>query len=282
MVHIFPSSEKAIDTLTDSFIFDTFVKIVQKRIGYKSLFLPHFVIISLMSATFKSPHDEIHKSHRAPWLRAAVLGVNDGIVSTSGLMLGVLGASSSKTAILTAGIAGLAAGAISMAVGEYVSVSSQRDSERADIDIEKRSLDENPAEELAELAWIYEQRGVEKSLALQVATQLHAHDAVKAHARDELSIDQDTLANPAQAALSSTIAFSLGAFVPILAALLSNETNGIYLIAGLSMVGLAISGGIGALIGGGNRVIASLRVLLGGAAAMAITYCIGLLIGQSL
>jgi VIT1/CCC1 family predicted Fe2+/Mn2+ transporter len=231
---------------------------------------------------YKSPHNEQHKSHRAPWLRAAVLGVNDGIVSTSGLMLGVLAASSNQTAILTAGIAGLVAGAISMGVGEYVSVSSQRDSEKADIDIEKRSIAANPEKELAELAWIYEQRGVEKSLALQVASQLHKHDAVKAHARDELKIDQDTLANPAQAALASTVAFSAGASIPIIAALISNPANGVYFIVGLSMIGLAVSGGIGAYIGGGKRLMASLRVLVGGAAAMAITYGIGLLIGHSL
>ena len=235
-----------------------------------------------MNNTYESPHLERHKSQRAPWLRAAVLGVNDGIVSTSGLMLGVLAATSSQTAILTAGIAGLVAGAISMAAGEYVSVSSQKDSENADIDIERRSIAANPDMELAELAWIYEQRGVEKKLALEVATQLHSHDAVKAHARDELNIDQDTLANPTQAALTSSIAFSIGAFVPIVAALISNSDNGIYLIVGLSMVGLAVSGGIGAYLGGGKRFMASLRVLIGGALAMAITYGIGLLIGVSL
>ena len=235
-----------------------------------------------MLNTYISPHAEHHRSHRAPWLRAAVLGVNDGIVSTSGLMLGVLGASSNHTAILTAGVAGLVAGAISMGVGEYVSVSSQRDSEKADIDIEKRSIATNPEKELAELAWIYEQRGVEKSLALRVAKQLHEHDAVSAHARDELNINQDVLANPIQAALASTAAFSIGALIPILAALVANATTGVYFIVGFSMVGLAIFGGIGAFIGGGRRLRASIRVLLGGAAAMAITYGIGLLIGQSL
>ena len=235
-----------------------------------------------MENTYQSPHKEHHKSHRAPWLRAAVLGVNDGIVSTSGLMLGVLGASDSKAAILTAGIAGLVAGALSMGVGEYVSVSSQKDSEKADIEIERNSIASNPDKELAELAWIYEQRGVEKELAIQVATQLHAHDAVSAHARDELNINQDALANPLKAALASTIAFSIGALVPIVAALLSNTSDGVYLIVGFSIVGLAVFGSLGAYLGGGHKVHAALRVLIGGAAAMAITYGIGLLIGTSL
>ncbi|MDB5180716.1 MAG: protein of unknown function transrane [Candidatus Saccharibacteria bacterium] len=235
-----------------------------------------------MINTFTSPHQEHHKSQRAPWLRAAVLGVNDGIVSTSGLMLGVLGASANHTAILTAGIAGLVAGAISMGMGEYVSVSSQKDSEKADIDIERRSIASNPTEELAELAWIYEQRGVEKSLALKVATQLHANDAVNAHARDELNINQNILANPRQAAVASTIAFSVGAALPIIATLLANNSNGAHVIIAFSMVGLAISGSIGAYIGGGNKLRAALRVLIGGAAAMTITYAIGLSIGTFL
>jgi len=232
--------------------------------------------------TYISPHTAEHKSHRAPWLRAAVLGVNDGIVSTSSLMLGVLAASASKEAILTAGAAGLVAGAISMGVGEYVSVSSQKDSEKADIEIERLSIAANPAEELAELALIYEKRGVEKELAIKVATQLHAHDAVGAHARDELDINQDVLANPAQAALASTVAFSLGAIVPIIAALLSNAQNGVFMIVGFSLVALTISGGIGAYLGGGKKRKAAMRVLIGGAAAMAITYGIGLLIGYTL
>jgi len=237
----------------------------------------------VMENEYTSPHEAQHKSHRAPWLRAAVLGVNDGIVSTSGLMLGVLGASANnQAAILTAGFAGLVAGAISMGVGEYVSVSSQKDSEKADIEIERRSIADNPEQELAELAWIYEQRGVEKELALQVATQLHAHDAVSAHARDELNINQDVLANPAQAALASTVAFSIGAAVPIVATLISTASNGLYIIIGFSIVALAVSGSVGAYLGGGNKKKAALRVLAGGVLAMAITYGIGLLIGHTL
>lgn len=228
---------------------------------------------------FESPHLEKHRSHRAGWLRAAVLGVNDGIVSTSSLMLGVLAASQSDSAILTAGIAGLVAGALSMAAGEYVSVSSQRDSEKADIAIEKKSLAENPDAELAELAWIYEQRGLDKALAAQVAQQLHDHDAVAAHARDELGIDHEELARPVQAALASATAFSLGAAIPIVAAILSSKSAGGWAITASSLVALGLSGATGAFIGGGHRIGAAARVFLGGGAAMAITYFVGHLIG---
>ncbi|MDB5165998.1 MAG: protein of unknown function transrane [Candidatus Saccharibacteria bacterium] len=228
---------------------------------------------------FESPHAEKHRSHRAAWLRAAVLGVNDGIVSTSSLMLGVLAASQSDSAILTAGIAGLAAGALSMAAGEYVSVGSQRDSEKADIEIERKSLAENPDEELAELAWIYENRGLDKKLAEKVARQLHDHDAVAAHARDELGIDHEALAQPMQAAVASAISFSFGALIPILAAIFSSGNAGAWAITISSLVALALSGAIGAIVGGGHRVRASLRVFVGGGLAMAITYYIGHLIG---
>jgi VIT1/CCC1 family predicted Fe2+/Mn2+ transporter len=230
-----------------------------------------------------SPHpEEEHKSHRSNWLRAAVLGVDDGIVSTSSLMLGVLAAKASHSAILTAGIAGLVAGALSMAVGEYVSVSSQRDSEKADIVIEKRSLINNPDEELAELASIYERRGLEPQLAQKVAKQLHEHDAVAAHMRDELGINQEALANPIQAALASALAFSVGAIVPILAALASNHRASAWVIVISSLLALGISGAIGAFIGGGHRILAASRVFFGGGAAMAITALIGHLVGSRL
>jgi len=229
------------------------------------------------------PHpEEQHKSHRSAWLRAAVLGVNDGLVSVSSLMLGVLAASASHSTILTSGIAGLAAGALSMAVGEYVSVSSQRDSEKADIAIEQRSLRDNPDEELAELAAIYEHRGLDKVLAKQVAEQLHEHDAVGAHLRDELGIDHEALANPVQAAAASTISFSLGAVVPILAALLSSGQASSWAIVITSLLALGVSGAVGAYIGGGHRVFAASRVFLGGGAAMAITAFIGHLVGHNL
>ncbi|MDB5178843.1 MAG: integral rane protein, partial [Patescibacteria group bacterium] len=230
-----------------------------------------------------SPHpEEQHKSHRSAWLRASVLGVNDGIVSVSSIMLGVLAASASHSTILTSGIAGLSAGALSMAIGEYVSVSSQRDAEKADIAIESRSLRNNPNEELAELAHIYEQRGLDKSLAKEVARQLHDHDAVAAHARDELGIDHMALANPAQAAMASAVAFSLGAAIPILAAISSSGHASLWAIVIASMVALGISGAVGALIGGGHKVIAASRVFFGGGAAMAITAFIGHLIGSSI
>lgn len=235
-----------------------------------------------MNSADSAHPEEPHKSHRANWLRAGVLGADDGIVSTSSLMLGVLAASASRSAILTAGIAGLAAGALSMAVGEYVSVSSQRDSERADIAMERRSLSENPKEELAELTSIYESRGLEPKLARQVAEQMHKHDALDAHARDELNLDQEALVNPLQAALSSGVAFSVGALVPILAAFLSKgHADGLILVIA-SLTALAISGAIGAFIGGGHRIKAASRVFIGGGAAMAITAFIGHLIGHSL
>jgi VIT1/CCC1 family predicted Fe2+/Mn2+ transporter len=230
----------------------------------------------------KSPHPhEKHKSHRANWLRAGVLGVNDGVVSVASLMLGVLAANASNSVILTAGIAGLTAGALSMAVGEYVSVSSQRDSEKADLAIERRSLAANPDEELEELAHLYVHRGLDPKLAKQVAEQLHAHDAEDAHMREELGIEKDNLVSPVQAAVSSGISFSLGAAVPIVAALIFPHVDGTLGIVMLSLVALGISGAVGAYIGGGHRVKAALRVLIGGALAMAITYFIGHIVGVS-
>jgi VIT1/CCC1 family predicted Fe2+/Mn2+ transporter len=226
------------------------------------------------------PHEE-HKSHRSNWLRAAVLGVNDGIVSTSSLMIGVSAASASSSTIITAGVAGLTAGALSMAVGEYVSVSSQRDSEHADIAIERRSLAANPDQELEELTHIYVHRGLEPNLAQQVARQLHDHDAEAAHLRDELGIDQEALANPVQAAFASAVSFSFGAVVPIIAALIFPHDMDAWGIVIFSLVALAISGATGAYLGGGHRVRAASRVFFGGGAAMAITAFIGHLIGSS-
>jgi VIT1/CCC1 family predicted Fe2+/Mn2+ transporter len=230
---------------------------------------------------FPSPHPEIHKSHRAAWLRAAVLGMNDGIVSTSSLMLGVLAASGNQGAVIMAGMAGVVAGALSMAAGEYVSVSSQRDSELSDIEIEMRSLTDNPDQELQELAWIYERRGLDPELAKQVAKQLHDHDAVRAHAHHELGIDHDDLARPAQAAIASGIAFLIGGAVPILAAVFASNGN-VWTIMTVSLVALFLSGAIGALIGGGHKVKAAMRVFIGGGLAMAVTYGVGHLIDASL
>lgn len=229
-----------------------------------------------------TPHpEEPHKSQRANWLRAAVLGVNDGIVSTSSIMVGVIAAQVDYKIILTTGIASLVAGAFSMAAGEYVSVSSQRDSETADIDIERRALQNNPEGELQELAEIYEERGLDKNLALQVARQLHDHDAITAHARDELGIHSRMRAHPFQAAGASALAFSIGAIIPIAAAVISPAHSAV-VIVGASLVALAVSGAIGAFIGGGNKIVAALRVLVGGGIAMAVTAFIGHLVGIGL
>lgn len=229
------------------------------------------------------PHpEETHRSYRAAWLRAAVLGVIDGVVSTSSLMLGVLAAKASESAILIAGISGLVAGALSMAVGEYVSVSSQKDSEKADIAIETRSIANNHDAELSELAAIYEHRGLEPELAYKVAEQLHEHDAVAAHLRDELGIDHEALANPTQAAFASAIAFSIGAIVPIAATVLSTRSISVWSIVIASLVMLGISGAVGAFIGGGNRLVAATRVLVGGGAAMVVTALVGYLVGSSI
>jgi len=197
-------------------------------------------------------------------------------------MIGVSAASTNKTAVLTAGIAGLAAGALSMAMGEYVSVSSQRDSERADIAIEKRSLAANPKEELQELADIYQDRGLSEELAKQVAIQLHDHDAVAAHARDELGIDQEALSNPGQAAFASAISFSVGAIIPILVTIPTAASKNAWAIVTASLLALAISGAVGAYIGGGHKLRAAARVFIGGGLAMAITALIGHLIGPHL
>lgn len=230
-----------------------------------------------------SPHpEEMHRSHRAGWLRAAVLGVDDGIVSTSSIMLGVLAANAHGSIILTAGISALSAGALSMAVGEYISVSSQKDSEKEDIAIERRSLANNHDAELAELAAIYTQRGLTPDLALAVAKQLHEHDAVGAHVRDELGIDQDNLAKPVQAAIASAAAFAIGALVPIAAALLAPGGISAAAIVIASLAMLAVSGAVGAVIGGGHRLRAAARVFIGGGAAMAITALVGHLAGIKL
>ena len=230
----------------------------------------------------ESPHPhEIHKSQRANWLRAAVLGVNDGIVSTASIMVGVLAAQADDKMILTTGVAALVAGAFSMAAGEYVSVSSQRDAEHADIAIERRALEANPEAELRELAAIYEERGVSPKLALQVAEELHAHDAVDAHARDELGINSRMRAQPMQAAIASAIAFAIGALIPIAAAVLSPGSAALPIVV-ISLIALGFSGAAGAVIGGGSRFKAALRVFVGGGIAMAVTALVGYLLGVSI
>ncbi|MBX7100362.1 MAG: VIT family protein [Myxococcaceae bacterium] len=226
-------------------------------------------------------HAEGHRSGRAGWLRAAVLGSNDAIVSTASLMLGVTASSASREAVLVAGTAGLVAGAMSMAVGEYVSVSSQRDAEQADIALEKSELAQEPAAELRELAGIYEKRGLSAELALQVARQLTEKDVLGAHLRDELGVDPQELARPFQAAWISAISFAVFALIPVLAALVAPEGFGLHAIAGVSFVSLLVLGTLGAQLGGAPKLKAALRVGVGGALAMAITAGIGKLFGVS-
>lgn len=229
----------------------------------------------------QTPHGERHQTARIGWLRAAVLGANDGIVSTASLVLGVASAGGSPHAVLVAGVAGLVAGAMSMAAGEYVSVSSQADTERADVNLERRELAENNALEREELAAIYVSRGLEPELAKQVAEQLMAHDALGAHSRDELGITEALSARPIQAALSSAGAFAAGAAMPLLPVVIAPSTGQVPLVAGVSLLFLAILGGLAAFAGGAPIGPGALRVCFWGALAMALTSGIGALIGTA-
>jgi VIT1/CCC1 family predicted Fe2+/Mn2+ transporter len=226
-----------------------------------------------------SLHEEAHKSARAGWLRAAVLGSDDAIVSTASLMIGVAASAASTGAIFIAGVAGLVAGSMSMAVGEYVSVSSQRDAEQADIKREERELKGQPRAELKELSTIYENRGLDKELALQVAEKLSAHDRLGAHMRDELGINQASLARPMQAAWISAASFALFAGVPITALLIAPTALRIPVIAALSLASLAALGALGGHLGGASVGRGSLRVTIGGALAMMVTAAIGKILG---
>ena len=215
------------------------------------------------------------------WLRAAVLGSDDAIVSVSSLMIGVAASSAPRESILIAGVAGLVAGAMSMAVGEYVSVSSQRDSEQADIDRERRELEADPEIELQELAAIYTERGLDRGLAMQVAQQLTARDALGTHLRDELGIDPTALARPLQAAWVSAASFALSASVPILMLLIAPASVRIPAIAVVSLLSLTALGAFGGYLGGAPLGRAALRVTIGGGFAMAVTFAIGHLFGVS-
>ncbi|QIL01620.1 VIT family protein [Sphingomonas sinipercae] len=227
-------------------------------------------------------HPERHLVERIGWLRAAVLGANDGIVSTASLIVGVAAAASGRGEILLAGVAGLVAGAMSMAAGEYVSVSSQADTEAADLARERAELAASPAFEQSELASIYVQRGLDEALAGQVAEQLMAKDPIGAHARDELSITHVTTARPVQAALTSAATFTAGAALPLLAAwLLPSGPAMITGVASASLVFLALLGAVGAKVGGAPIAKATLRVAFWGALAMAITAGIGRLVGAA-
>jgi VIT1/CCC1 family predicted Fe2+/Mn2+ transporter len=224
-------------------------------------------------------HPESHLVARIGWLRAAVLGANDGIVSTASLIVGVAAAAAARNDVLIAGVAGLVAGAMSMAAGEYVSVSSQSDTEKADLSRERTELRANPEFELDELAEIYAKRGVEPTLARQVAAQLMAKDALTAHAHDELGISEITTARPVQAALTSAATFSAGAAMPLLMVVLSPATMLVPIVSAASLAFLALLGAIGAKAGGASVLRATVRVSFWGALAMALTAGIGRLFG---
>lgn len=224
-------------------------------------------------------HVERHRTHRIGWLRAAVMGANDGIVSTASLILGVAAAGASADNILIAGVAALVAGAMSMAAGEYVSVSSQADTEQADINRERKELAADPAHEQAELAAIYVGRGLDMDLANQVAIQLTAHDALGAHTRDELGISEIMTARPIQAAMASAATFAVGALLPLLVVVLAPVTMVITAVAGSALLCLAILGALAGRVGGVGMMKPMFRVTFWGALAMALTSAIGALFG---
>ncbi len=226
-------------------------------------------------------HTESHLIERIGWLRAAVLGANDGLISTSSLIVGVTTATAASHEILIAGVAGLVAGAMSMAAGEYVSVSSQADTENADMARERHELATRPEAELAELAAIYEQRGVSPELARQVAEQMMAKDALEAHARDELGLAGHVMARPVQAALTSAVTFAAGAVLPLIVALLSPAGTTVLAVSIACLFGLAVLGAVGARAGGASIWEPTVRVVFWGAVAMASTAMIGSLIGRA-
>jgi vacuolar iron transporter family protein len=219
---------------------------------------------------------------RLNWLRAGVLGANDGIVSVAGLVVGVAGATTARGPLFTAGIAGLVAGAVSMALGEYVSVSSQRDSERAQLATEERELREYPDQELAELAALYEAKGLRPETARTVALELTERDALAAHLDAELSIDPDNLTSPWQAAGASALAFTLGAVLPLLAILLPPPAWRVPVCVAVVLVALGLAGWTGAVLGGSRRRVAVVRVVAGGAVGLAVTYLVGHLFGTAI
>ena len=225
------------------------------------------------------PHSEIHMVARINWLRAAVLGANDGIISTGSLIVGVAAATALKQDMMISGVAGLVAGAMSMAAGEYVSVSAQSDSEGAELERERRELEDYPEGELTELTKIYEARGLTQDLAHQVAVQLTKHDALGAHMRDELNISEFTAARPVEAALASGVSFAVGASFPLIVALRGGE---IAAVAVATIVSLACLGGLSARVGGSGTVSGATRVVFWGALAMAATAAVGKVFGTML
>jgi len=225
---------------------------------------------------------EIHRTHRIGWLRAAVLGANDGIVSTASLIVGVAAADANRNNILVAGLAGLVAGAMSMAAGEYVSVSSQADTENADLNREREELGNDLDQEHAELAAIYEARGLDPKLAIEVATQLMVHDALGAHARDELGISDVMSARPIQAAFASAGTFTVGAMLPLLLVVIVPASSIVWTVSGASLLFLALLGGLAAHAGGANLLKSIIRVTFWGALAMALTAGVGALFGAKI
>lgn len=226
--------------------------------------------------------NERHYLHKAGWLRAAVLGANDGILSTASIAVGVAAATTERQAIILAALAGLVSGAMSMAAGEYVSVSSQSDTEKSDLERERKELEEMPEEELIELAGIYEKRGLTPALSMEVAKALTAHNALEAHARDELNITELTTARPLQAALASFASFAVGAILPLLVAIFAPLDKMIWLQYGCSMFFLVLLGSTAAKAGGSPMLKASLRICFWGTAAMLLTALVGHLFGVNL
>jgi VIT1/CCC1 family predicted Fe2+/Mn2+ transporter len=228
----------------------------------------------------REPHGSGFAS-RLNWLRASVLGANDGIVSIAGLVVGVAGATTARAALFTAGVAGLTAGAVSMALGEYLSVSSQRDSEAAQLGMERRELAESPTQELAELAALYQSKGLSPSTAQLVATELSAHNALAAHAEVELHLAPEEIANPWQAAGASALSFSMGALVPLVAILMLPAAWRVPVTVVVVLVALAVTGAVSARIGGGVTRRPVVRVVVGGALGLAVTYGVGRLFGAA-
>jgi len=226
-------------------------------------------------------HRERHRSERTGWLRAAVLGANDGIVSTTSLLVGIAAANAQHHELIIAGFAGLVAGAMSMATGEYVSVSSQADAEEADLERERKELATDIEAERRELAHIYEKRGLDKHLAGQVADQLMAHDALGAHARDELGITTTLAARPIQAAVASATSFAVGAALPLVTALLAPQSHLAIWLAGTALVFLSILGAVAAKTGGANPLVGAARVTFWSALAMGLTAAVGSLFGTA-
>ncbi len=235
-----------------------------------------------------APAEHGHEPHaaglagRLNWLRAGVLGANDGIVSVAGIVVGVAGATSSRGPVFTAGLAGLVAGAVSMALGEYVSVSSQRDSEQALLAKERAELRDMPESELAELTEIYERKGLRPETARQVAIELTEHDVLTAHAEAELGVHPDDLASPSRAALASAVAFVAGAVLPLIAILLPPVSFRVWVTVAAALLALSIAGAISARIGGSSVTRAVVRVVIGGAAGLALTWAIGYLFGTAI